>query len=88
MKRIAGFIMGVILTISVMVFSFSACGSNKQTFYSTNGYDTAIINMFNGTVKEVKIKSWTTYSGERLQIIDTEGRTWLVSSVNCHLISE
>lgn len=29
MKRIVGFVMGVILTIGVMVFSFSACSFNK-----------------------------------------------------------
>ena len=44
--------------------------------------------MFDGTVKEVKIKSWTDYEGEQLQIPNTEGKTWLVSSINCHLINE
>ena len=88
MKRIVGFIMGIILTIGVMVFSLSTCGFNKQMFDFTYEYDTAIINMFDGTVKEVKIKSWTDYEGEQLQITDTEGKTWLVSSINCHLINE
>ena len=32
MKRIVGFVMGIILTIGVMVFSLSACGFNKQIF--------------------------------------------------------
>lgn len=88
MKRIVGFVMGVILTLSVMVFSLSVCGFNKQIFDFNYEYDTAIINMFDGTVKEVKIKSWTDYEGEQLQITDTEGKTWLVSSINCHLINE
>lgn len=90
MKRFIGFVMGIILTIGVMVFSFSACGFNKLIFDFTYEYeyDTAIINMFDGTVKEVKIKSWTDYEGEQLQITDTEGKTWLVSSINCHLINE
>lgn len=87
MKRIVGFIAGVILTISIMVFSFSACG-NKQIFDLNYEYNTAIINMFDGTVKEVKIKSWTDYEGEQLQITDENGETWLVSSINCHLINK
>ena len=39
MKRIVGFVMGIILTIGVMVFSLSACGFNKQIFDFTYEYD-------------------------------------------------
>lgn len=88
MQKIFGIFIGIILTICVMVFSFSACGFNKQIFDFTYEYDTAIINMFDGTVKEVKIKSWTDYDGEQLQIKDEDGNTWLVSSINCHLINK
>lgn len=89
MKKIIGFLTGIIITICVMIFAFSVCGGfNKQIFDFNYEYDTAIINMFDGTVKKVKIKSWTDYEGEQLQITDTEGKTWLVSSINCHLINE
>lgn len=88
MKRIVGFIIGIILIICTMVFSLSACGFNKQIFDFNYEYNTAIINMFDGTVKKVKIKSWKDYEGEQFQITDTEGKTWLVSSINCHLINE
>ena len=88
MKRIIGFIIGIILIICTMVFSLSACGFNKQIFDFNYEYNTAIINMFDGTVKKVKIKSWKDYEGEQFQITDTEGKTWLVSSINCHLINE
>lgn len=87
MKRIVGFIMGIILTIGVMVFSLSACGFNKQIFDLNYEYDAAIVNMFDGTSKEVVIKKWKDYEGEQLQFVDSEGNTWLVSSVNCHLIN-
>ena len=88
MKRIVRFIIGIILIICTMVFSLSACGFNKQIFDFNYEYNTAIINMFDGTVKKVKIKSWKDYEGEQFQITDTEGKTWLVSSINCHLINE
>ena len=57
MKRIIGFVIGIILIICTMVFSLSACGFNKQIFDFNYEYNTAIINMFDGTVKKVKIKS-------------------------------
>ena len=88
MKRIIGFVIGIILIICTMVFSLSACGFNKQIFDFNYEYNTAIINMFDGTVKKVKIKSWKDYEGEQFQITDTESKTWLVSSINCHLINE
>lgn len=88
MKRTTGFIIGGIILIVIMIFSLSACGFNKQIIDFTYKYDTAIINMFDGTTKTVKVKSWTDYDGEQLQITDTEGKTWLVSSINCHLINE
>ena len=88
MKRIVRFIIGIILIICTMVFSLSAYGFNKQIFDFNYEYNTAIINMFDGTVKKVKIKSWKDYEGEQFQITDTEGKTWLVSSINCHLINE
>ena len=79
MKRIIGFVMGIILTIGVMVFSLSACGFNKQIFDFTYEYNTAIINMFDGTVKaivfqlEMKQKYWNSLRGAELTL------------GNCHL---
>lgn len=68
------------------MLSFASC--NFQLIDTTYTYDTAIISMFDGTTKEVKIKSWKDYDGEQLQITGEDGKVYLVSSTNCVLIKE
>ncbi len=75
----------IVLAAGTM-FSFASC--NFQLIDTTYTYDTAIISMFDGTTKEVKIKSWKDYDGEQLQITGEDGKVYLVSSTNCVLIKE
>ena len=83
MKRL----FAIILLCVIILITFTGCGFNKQLLDLNYEYDAAIINMFDGTSKEVIIKKWKDYEGEQIQFVDSEGNTWLVSSVNCHLIN-
>jgi len=84
MKKIIAIILGVLIIACL----FTGCGFNKQIVDLNYEYDTAIIDMFDGTSKTIKIAKWRDYDGEQLQITDTEGKVWLVSSFNCHLVNE
>lgn len=64
------------------------CG-NKAFFDTVYNFDKAIINLGNGEVIEVDVKSWEDYEdGEQLQIIAEDGSVYLASSYNCTLIRE
>lgn len=85
MKRIIAIIFSIILMLGL----FSGCaGSNRQIVDFNYEYNTAVIDMFDGTTKTIKIKKWRDYEGEQIQITDENGDVWLVSSINCHLINE
>lgn len=85
MKRV----IAIILSIILMLGLFSGCaGSNRQIVDFNYEYNTAVIDMFDGTTKTIKIKKWRDYEGEQIQITDENGDVWLVSSINCHLINE
>ena len=60
-------------------------GCNYDIIDTSYTYHTAICNI-GEEYKEIKIKSWTDYEGEQLQIKDYDGNTYLVSSINCTLI--
>lgn len=62
-------------------------GCNKQLVDWDYSYNKAVCKI-GDDVKEFKIRSWTDYDGEQLQIKDTDGNTYLVSSYNCTLIKE
>lgn len=81
-------IIAIILSIILMLGLFTGCGYNRQIVDLNYEYDTAIIDMFDGTTKTIKIKKWRDYEGEQIQITDENGDVWLVSSINCHLINE
>lgn len=51
-------------------------------------YDRAIIKLANDEVIEVKIKQWTDYGGEQLQIIAEDGTVYLTNSFRCDLIND
>lgn len=74
---------GLIILLILGILTLTGC--NKQIFDFDYTYTTAICNI-GGEYKEIKLKSWTDYEGEQLQIKDYEGNTYLVSSINCTLI--
>ena len=75
---VIGLLCGALLT---------GCG-NQAWFDTVYTFDKAIINLGNGEVIEVDIKTWEDYEGEQIQIIAEDGTVYLTSSYNCTLIRE
>ena len=73
---------------AVMIIAIIFCGGcgNKDPFDIAHTYDKAIIKLANGEVVEIKIKSWTDYDGEQLQVTAEDGTVYLTSSFRCDLI--
>lgn len=62
-------------------------GCNKQIMDTTYTFDTAIISV-GGEWMTIDVASWTDFEdGDQLQIQATDGKTYLVHSVNCTLIN-
>lgn len=59
---------------------------NKTLMDVTYTYDKAIIQLANGEVVDVKVKSWNDYDGEQLQIVAEDGTVYLTNSFRCDLI--
>lgn len=88
------------IVISVMIiFGLVGCGVasaetdkspayNKDIFDFVRGYNRAIIRLANDEVIEVKVKSWTDYDGEQLQITAEDGTVYLTNSFRCDLIKD
>ena len=72
------------LCLGAVIFT----GCNQQIIDLTYEYDKAIIDLGNGQVITVDVKSWKDYDGEQLQITTEDGTTYLTSSFNCTLIKE
>ena len=77
-----------VFLFTVMVIAIMFCGGcgNKELFNTVYTYDKAIIKLSNGEVVETKIKNWTDYDGEQLQITAEDGTVYLTSSFRCDLI--
>ena len=78
-----------IILIFIIIFSgvmITGCG-NKDMFDTNYTYTKAII-YFGDEKIEIPIKQWCDYEGEQIQIIGTDGKTYLVSSFNTILIRE
>ena len=78
---------GLKILLLVVITTLCLTGCNKQIIDLKYTYDRAICDI-GGTYQEIKIKKWTDYEGEQLQIIDNEGHIYLVSSINCTLIKD
>lgn len=76
------YLLGIITLVSSL---FLLTGCNKQVFDFDYTYTEAICNI-GGEYQTIKLKSWTDYDGEQLQLKDYDGHTYLVSSMNCTLI--
>ncbi len=78
----------IVAIVCVMLAILCACG-NKDIWDTNYSYDYAIVSWPDGTVKEIEIKQWTDYEdGEQIQIKDTDGNIYLVSSFNCVLVNK
>ena len=85
MKKIFKICAAILLAAA---FSISLCGCNKQLVDFTFKYDTAIIDMYDGTTITVEIENWTDYAdGDQIQIKTKDGQSYLVHSSHCILIA-
>lgn len=80
------FLVSLVLIAFVCIVMVAGCG-NKDYFDTVRTYDKAIIQLANGEVVETKIKNWTDYDGEQLQITAKDGTVYLTSSFRCDLIN-
>ena len=81
MKRVLT--IGLVLALVLMM-----CSCNKAIFDVHYKFDKAIVQRYDGE-QVIEISSWTDYEdGEQLQIVDTEGNVWLLSSYNTILLHE
>ena len=74
----------IILLVVLAFVLFSGC--NKQLVDLNYKFDYAIIKLPNGEIVEGAVQSWKDYEGEQLQV-KIDGTTYLVSSINCALLS-
>ena len=68
------------------LFYFLLAGCNYKAVDFNYEYDTAIIQLADGNVITVPVKSWTDYDGEQLQIEAEDGTIYLTNSFRCDLI--
>lgn len=82
MKKIFAFV------CVLLIFAPILTGCNKQMMDFTFKYDTAVLQLPDGTVVKGKCQSWTDFEdGDQLQV-KVDGKTYLVHSMNCVLIDE
>ena len=76
----------LIVCAAILGGAFFCFGFNKQIFDFNYSFKTAYVKWPDGTMKVLKLKSWKDYDdGEQLQLKDTAGNVYLVSSINCVL---
>ena len=73
----------------VLLLAVMLCGCNYQMVDTTWSYDKAYIEVTDGQVIEIKVKSWKDYEdGDQIQVTSTDGKTYLVHSSKCILVDE
>lgn len=77
---------GLVIVVLILTFYPYVFG-NKQLLDFNQTYNYAIVNFPDG-VKKIELSQWTDYDGEQIQLIDTKGNAYLVSSVNAVLVDE
>ena len=79
-----------LIALFVLIFVVIALVScNYDIIDTAYSFDYAYISFGDGTVKKVAVRSWRDYEdGEQIQVTDTDGNVYLVSSFNCVLVKE
>lgn len=87
MKKTLSIILAVLVVVCCV--GFVGCSAyNKQIVDLNYHFDRAIIQLANGEVVECKVKSWSDYDGEQIQIVSEDGTVYLTSSFRCDLIND
>lgn len=79
-------LIAVMMVAMIIGGMLTGCG-NQQVFDTNYTYNTAIIQLANGEVVEVKIAKWCDYDGEQMQVVAEDGTVYLTSSFRCDLIN-
>lgn len=75
--------------LALLVVALCLSGCNYKMLDTTWSFDRAYIEITDGQVIEVEVKSWKDYEeGDQLQVTGTDGRTYLVHSSKCVLVDE
>lgn len=77
----------IICIVLLAIFVLLLSGCNKQLVDLNYKFDYAIIKLPNGEIVEGEVQSWKDYEGEQLQV-KINGTVYLVSSINCVLLSK
>lgn len=86
MKKFIAIIIAIVICLSV---GLMGCAGYNKTIVDLNyHFDRAIIQLANGEVVEVKVKQWSDYDGEQVQIVAEDGTVYLTSSFRCDLIKD
>lgn len=80
--------MRTLITAVVVACTATLCGCNQEIFDTNLKYTRALVKWPDGTMKELKIHKWCDYEGEQIQIRATDGKVYLVSSLNAVLIRD
>lgn len=71
-----------IILILAIIFTFSACGYNKQIVDLDYKFNYAIIFLPDGTTIEGKVSSWNDYEASDMIQVKIDGITYLTHSSN------
>jgi hypothetical protein len=77
----------ILCIVLLVIFVLLISGCNKQLVDLNYKFDYAIIKLPNGEIVEGTVQSWKDYEGEQLQV-KINGTVYLVSSINCVLLSK
>lgn len=77
----------ILIIVIVCVSLYPYIFGNKEYGDFKQKYDYAIVQRFDGEQK-IEISSWKDYEGEQIQITDSSGNVYLVSSYNTILVRE
>lgn len=94
MKKVLAILLAVITLIGLVGCGAASADNDKSPIYNKDnfdfvrGYNRAIIKLANDEVIEVKVKKWTDYDGEQIQITAEDGTVYLTSSFRCDLIRD
>lgn len=78
----------ILTTVLISSMFLTACG-NKDHFSTKYEFKTAQIKMLDGTIKNVKVKSWSRdEKANNIRITTTDGTSYYTSSENIILIDK
>jgi hypothetical protein len=78
----------LIATALIATALLTMSGCNKALIDTHYAFDYAYVSFPDGRSEKLKIKSWSDYEGEQIQITTNDGLTYLFHAENIVLVSE